>query len=124
MTTIKASCPTCGEVELTPPQTCPSWCAATHRLSYYAFTCATCCEEIRKPADDHVVSLLVSGGVMAEQWVIPAEALEEHHGARDHLRRRPRLRPRAGPRAPARGDDQPPRPGLTQQPLTPAAVLA
>ena len=43
--------------------------------------CGTCRDEIRKPADDEVVTLLVSGGVVAEQWLIPAEALEEHHGA-------------------------------------------
>jgi hypothetical protein len=35
---------------------------------------------VRKPADDEVVTLLVSGGVVAENWVIPAEALEEHEG--------------------------------------------
>ena len=50
MTTIKASCPSCGEVELTP-------------------------------ADDHVVSLLVSGGVPATVWDVPAEALEPHSGS-------------------------------------------
>ena len=48
---------------------------------YYSFLCTTCQDEIRKPADDEVVTLLVSGGVIAEHWVIPAEALEEHHGA-------------------------------------------
>jgi hypothetical protein len=48
--------------------------------SFYAFSCATCNDEIRKPADDEVVTLLVSGGVVAEQWVIPAEALEDHEG--------------------------------------------
>lgn len=80
MTTIKASCPVCGDVELTPAQvrlvvcTRPEW-------SYYAFTCTACQDEIRKPADEHVVALLVSGGVRAEQWTIPAEAMEVHQGA-------------------------------------------
>jgi hypothetical protein len=80
MTTIKASCPVCGDVSLSPRQvrvvscTRPEW-------SYYAFTCPTCQDEISKPADEEIVTLLVSGGVPVEQWIIPAEALEEHHGA-------------------------------------------
>ncbi len=80
MTTIKTSCPVCGDVELTPEQMRLVVCSRTD-WSYYSFLCTTCNDEVRKPADDEVVTLLVSGGVMAEQWVIPAEALEEHHGA-------------------------------------------
>jgi hypothetical protein len=45
-------------------------------MSYYAFDCHTCGSEVRKPADDHVVSLLVSGGVPAMVWDLPAEVLE------------------------------------------------
>lgn len=79
MTTIKASCPTCGEVELTSPQVTLRVCNQA-ALSYYAFTCPRCTEEIRKPADDHIVALLMSGGVRAEVWDIPAEALEPKAG--------------------------------------------
>ncbi|MCW2777644.1 MAG: hypothetical protein JWN17_1369 [Frankiales bacterium] len=79
MTTIKASCPTCGEVELTPADVALMVCSHAP-LSYYAFHCTTCSEEVRKPADDHVVSLLVSGGVPAQVWDLPAEALEPHTG--------------------------------------------
>ena len=81
MTTIKASCPTCGEVELTPSDVSLMVCSHAP-LSYYAFTCRTCKDEIRKPADDHVVSLLVSGGVPASVWDLPAEALETKPGPR------------------------------------------
>ena len=81
MTTIKTSCPVCGDVELTPAQMRLVVCSRSD-WSFYAFRCGTCQDEIRKPADDEVVTLLVSGGVVAEHWVIPAEALEEHHGAR------------------------------------------
>jgi hypothetical protein len=80
MTTIKASCPTCGEVELTPADVALMVCSHA-AMSYYAFTCPTCIEEVRKPADDHVVSLLVSGGVPAQVWELPAEALEPKTGA-------------------------------------------
>jgi len=79
MTTIKASCPTCGEVELTPEDLALMVCSHAP-LSYYRFDCPTCLEEVRKPADDHVVSLLVSGGVTAQVWEMPAEALEPKAG--------------------------------------------
>ena len=80
MTTIKASCPTCGEVELTPADVSLMVCSHAP-LSYYAFHGPTCSEEVRKPADDHVVSLLVSGGVPAQVWDVPAEVLEPRAGA-------------------------------------------
>ena len=79
MTTIKASCPTCGEVELTPADVSLMICSHAP-LSYYAFECQSCGIEIRKSADDHVVSLLVSGGVPATVWDLPAEALESKAG--------------------------------------------
>lgn len=79
MTTIKATCPACGEVELTGADielmVCPS-----APMSYYAFACPSCADRIRKPADDHIVSLLMSGGVKAEVWEVPAEALEPKGG--------------------------------------------
>ena len=67
MTTIKTSCPVCGDVELTPAQMRLVGCSRSE-WSFYAFLCGTCQDEIRKPADDEVVTLLVSGGVVAEQW--------------------------------------------------------
>ena len=80
MTTIKASCPSCGEVELTSDDIRLRVCSHG-ALSYYTFTCPSCVEEIRKPADDHIISLLMSGGVSAEVWEVPAEALEPKPGA-------------------------------------------
>jgi predicted RNA-binding Zn-ribbon protein involved in translation (DUF1610 family) len=62
MTTIRATCPTCGEVGLTPDD-------IDLRVdeqgddSFYAFDCPACAENIRKPADERVVQLLLSGGV-------------------------------------------------------------
>ena len=79
MTTIKASCPSCGEVELTPADVSLMVCSHAP-LSYYAFSCPGCFDEVRKPADDHVVSLLVSGGVPANVWEVPGEALEPKDG--------------------------------------------
>ena len=79
MTTIKTSCPVCGDVELTPDADAPGRLLRSE-WSFYSFLCGTCRDEVRKPADDEVVTLLVSGGVVAEHWLIPAEALEEHDG--------------------------------------------
>jgi hypothetical protein len=80
VTTIKATCHTCGEVELTADDLTLMVCSHAP-LSYYAFRCPRCVEEVRKPADNHIISLLVSGGVRATTWSIPAEALESHAGA-------------------------------------------
>jgi len=79
VTTIKASCPGCGEVELTSNDVTLMVCNHAAQ-SYYTFVCPKCTETVRKPADDHVVSLLMSGGVRAEVWELPAEALEPKAG--------------------------------------------
>ena len=81
MTTIKASCPSCGEVELTAADVRLMVCSHAP-LSYYAFTCPGCADQVRKPADEHVVSLLLSGGVAAEVWDLPGEVLEAKDGPR------------------------------------------
>jgi hypothetical protein len=79
MTTIKASCPSCGDVELTSAQVRLVVCSIQD-WSFYSFTCHTCHDEIRKPAATDVITLLQSGGVLAEIWSVPAEALEKHDG--------------------------------------------
>jgi hypothetical protein len=77
MTTIKATCPGCGEVALTPRDIELRVDQTGADDSYYAFTCPSCLALVRKPADERVVRLLVSGGV-------PAQPIEEA----------PELRPR------------------------------
>ena len=80
MTTIRATCPTCGEVELTPDDIELRVC--THApASYYQFECPLCSEVVQKPADDRVVQLLISGGVSATVWELPDEVREERAGA-------------------------------------------
>ncbi len=79
MATIKASCPSCGDVELTAAQVRLVVCTVAD-WSYYSFTCDQCTDEVRKPAGAEVVSLLRTGGVKVERWTVPAEALEEHDG--------------------------------------------
>jgi hypothetical protein len=79
VTTIRATCPTCGEVELTPDDIELRVC--THApASYYQFVCPLCSDEVQKPADDRVVQLLISGGVPATVWELPQEFRETHEG--------------------------------------------
>jgi hypothetical protein len=63
MTTIRATCPTCGEVGLTPEDIDLRVAAEAEGDSFYAFDCPACYSTIRKPADERVVQLLLSGGV-------------------------------------------------------------
>jgi hypothetical protein len=78
-TQIKATCPDCGEVNLTPEDVQLMVCTV-QTLSYYAFDCGGCVRQVRKPADDRIVSLLRSGGVRVQRWRVPAEALEPKSG--------------------------------------------
>lgn len=65
MTTIKATCPTCGEVALTPEDIELRVDESGAEGSFYGFACPGCASDVRKPADERVVRLLVSGGVPA-----------------------------------------------------------
>lgn len=66
MTTIKATCPTCGEVGLRPGDIDLRVDDGGETDSFYAFTCPTCLDLVRKRADERIVRLLVSGGVPAK----------------------------------------------------------
>jgi predicted RNA-binding Zn-ribbon protein involved in translation (DUF1610 family) len=79
VTTIRATCPTCGEVELTPDDIELRVCTYAP-ASYYQFECPMCAEPVQKPADDRVVQLLISGGVSATVWELPEEIREERAG--------------------------------------------
>lgn len=80
MTTIKATCPTCGDVDL-KPRDISVLVAPAAGWATYQFLCPSCSDEITKTADEEVVSLLRGAGVRVEKLKIPAEALELHFGA-------------------------------------------
>ena len=65
MTTIKATCSSCGEVSLTPEDIELRVDEVDPTGSFYGFNCPRCRADVRKPADERVVRLLVSGGVPA-----------------------------------------------------------
>jgi len=77
--TIRATCPTCGDVDLTIPQVRAMLCATTNEGSY-AFQCPECRFAVSKPADASVVDLLVAAGVELSIWESPAELFEQHDG--------------------------------------------
>ena len=79
MTTIKASCPQCSEVELTAEDIVLRI-GTNHISNTYGFTCPTCGRFVQKPADERVVRLLLSGGVVPVPVHVPAEALEPRFG--------------------------------------------
>lgn len=79
MTTIKATCPGCGEVDLTAEDILLRI-GANAAGNTYGFSCPDCTDFVEKPADERIVRLLLSGGVMPVLIQVPAEAMEAHEG--------------------------------------------
>jgi predicted RNA-binding Zn-ribbon protein involved in translation (DUF1610 family) len=65
MTTIRTTCPRCGEVDMSPEAILLSI-RDTAGEGSYRFSCPTCMNTIEKPADRKVVALLLSAGVELE----------------------------------------------------------
>src|SRR3990172_2363624 len=61
MTTIRTTCPRCGEVDMGPQAILLSV-TQGGREGTYRFTCPTCYEAVEKRADRKIVALLVSAG--------------------------------------------------------------
>lgn len=68
MTRIRATCPSCGEVDLQPAdirlEIVGDDAVTVSEGSYYAFSCPDCAGTVTKPADDRIARLLRSGGVV------------------------------------------------------------
>jgi len=79
MTTIKATCPSCGEVSLTADDILLRI-GSDATSNTYGFDCPECSDHVEKHADERVVRLLLSGGVMPVLNHVPAEALETRSG--------------------------------------------
>lgn len=75
MATIRASCPDCGDVELTTADITVRVCADDNRGSY-AFLCPSCRMAVTKSAEPRIIDLLVSSGVRLDVWHLPAELHE------------------------------------------------
>jgi predicted RNA-binding Zn-ribbon protein involved in translation (DUF1610 family) len=79
MTTIKATCPACGEVDLTAEDILLRI-GAGRPMNTYGFSCPDCGDFVEKPADERVTRLLLSGGVLPTLFDVPAEVLETRQG--------------------------------------------
>jgi predicted RNA-binding Zn-ribbon protein involved in translation (DUF1610 family) len=62
MTTIRTTCPRCGEVDM-GPESILLQVSRGGREGTYRFTCPTCMDAVEKRADRKIVALLVSAGV-------------------------------------------------------------
>ena len=62
MTTIRTTCPRCGEVDM-GPTAIELHVLRGGREGTYRFTCPTCMDAVEKRADRKIVALLVSAGV-------------------------------------------------------------
>ena len=79
MATIRASCPDCGDVELTTQDMTVRVCADDNRGSY-TFRCPECTMTVSKAAEQRIIDLLVSSGVRVEHWTLPLELRERPVG--------------------------------------------
>jgi hypothetical protein len=79
VTTIRANCPSCGDVQLTAEDLTVRVCADDERGSY-CFRCPDCRRAVAKEASRRIVDLLVSSGVRMQVWRLPAELAESRLG--------------------------------------------
>jgi predicted RNA-binding Zn-ribbon protein involved in translation (DUF1610 family) len=79
MATIRASCPDCGDVELTSADVTVRVCADDESAAY-SFRCPTCTMAVTKAAEQRIVDLLITSGVAAHVWHLPAELSEPRNG--------------------------------------------
>ncbi len=79
MTTIRANCPACGDVQLRASDLVVRVCSDDESGSY-TFRCPTCTVAVAKGASKRIVDLLVSSGVRMEVWRLPDELTEARTG--------------------------------------------
>jgi hypothetical protein len=79
MAMIRASCPDCGDVELTTREMTVRVCVDDNRGSYL-FRCPSCTMRVTKSAEPRIIDLLVSSGVVVEMWSLPLELHERPVG--------------------------------------------
>ena len=79
-TKIRASCQTCGDVELTVGDVHVRVCTHDNSGTYH-FVCPECEQAVVKTAEARVIDLLVASGVEMSTWDLPAEIFEPRTGA-------------------------------------------
>ena len=79
MATIRASCETCGDVELTTDDIRIRVCIDDNRGDY-SFKCPDCEMTVLKAAEPRTLNLLVAAGIAVDAWSLPAELQEAKIG--------------------------------------------
>ncbi len=79
MATIRASCPDCGDVELTTADVHVRICD-DNNAGTYSFRCPHCEMTVVKSAEPRTIDLLVASGVSFTTWRLPAELSEPRVG--------------------------------------------
>lgn len=80
MALIRATCSDCGDVELRSRDLRVRTCVENSQATYL-FRCPVCRMIEVRPAEQHVVDVLVAAGVREERWHVPAELAERPNGA-------------------------------------------
>lgn len=79
MALIRATCTDCGDVELRSRDISVRSCADNGESTYF-FRCPVCRMVEVRPAESHVVDVLLAAGVEITEWHLPAELTERHEG--------------------------------------------
>ena len=79
VTTIRANCPSCGDVQLRPNDLTVRVCS-DDESGAYTFRCPDCEMPVAKDASRRIVDLLVGSGVRMQVWRLPAELRERPAG--------------------------------------------
>ncbi len=79
MTTVRAQCPSCGDVRLHIDDLTVVV-ADDETPSRYRFRCPVCGDVVVREASERIVELLVGAGAVEERWHWPAELAEAHVG--------------------------------------------
>ncbi|MFI5053686.1 MAG: hypothetical protein ACHQDE_04935 [Acidimicrobiia bacterium] len=80
MTTVRAQCPACGDVQLQIQDLTVRVCSDDEVPGAYRFRCPECAQTVNRPASPRIVDLLVSAGAPHERWSWPAELAESRCG--------------------------------------------
>ncbi|HEX9505065.1 MAG TPA: hypothetical protein VGA62_03560 [Acidimicrobiia bacterium] len=80
MTTVRAQCPACGDVQLQIRDLTVRVCNDEAVPGAYRFVCPGCEQTVQRPASPRIVDLLVSAGAPHELWSWPAELAESRSG--------------------------------------------
>jgi predicted RNA-binding Zn-ribbon protein involved in translation (DUF1610 family) len=77
MTSIKAVCPDCGDINITDTDLRVRICVNDDTVSY-TFRCPTCHLATGKPCSRRIGDMLLTAGVKLTAWSLPAELSERH----------------------------------------------